>query len=135
MLAKLKELGQTPIATCVIVRGELLFMAHKSVRKDENLHHIQQFLSDLRIYPIDDATADMYGKLKAAILEHFGPKEKALRRRTEVIKLGFGENDSWIAATAKRYGLIVVSADQDFQRLKEVENIAVETWWTPECDR
>jgi len=135
MITKLKELGETPIATCVIVRGELIFMAYKSERKDENLHHGYQFLSDISIYPIDDETADIYGKLKASILEHFGPKEKALRRKTELIKLGFGENDMWIAAIAKRYDLIVVSADQDFQRLKEVEELSVETWWTPECDR
>lgn len=134
MIGKLKELGETPIATCVIVRGELIFMAHKSGRKDENLHQVYQFLSDIAIYPIDDETADIYGKLKASILEHFGPKEKVLRRKIELSKLGFGENDLWIAAIAKRYGLTVVSADQDFQRIKEAEELLVEAWWTPECD-
>lgn len=87
------------------------------------------------MYPIDAETADIYGKLKASLLEHFGPKEKALRRKTELAKLGFGENDVWIAAIAKRYGLIVVSADQDFQRLKAVAELTVEIWWTPESDR
>ena len=134
IIQKLKELGDAPLATCVIVRGELIFMAYKSERKRENFHHVHQFLSDIRIYPIDNETADIYGKLKASILDHFGPKEKALRRKTDVIKLGFSDNDLWIAAIAKRYGLIVVSADHDFQRLKGIAELSVESWWTPECD-
>ena len=59
MIAKLNALGDAPLATCVIVRGELIFMAHKSERKRENLHHVHQFLSDIRIYPIDNETADI----------------------------------------------------------------------------
>ena len=51
-----------------------------------------------------------------------------------MIKLGFSDNDLWIAAIAKRYGLIVVSADHDFQRLKGIAELSVESWWTPECD-
>lgn len=134
IINKLKKLEETPIATCVIVRGELIFMAQKSERKAENLHQIHQFLDDILVYPIDDETADIYGTLKAAILERFGPKEKAQRRKTETTKLGFSENDLWIAAIAKRYGLTVVSADSDFERLKEVEELFVEQWWSPELD-
>ena len=135
IIQKLKELGDAPLATCVILRGELIFMAHKSERNRENLHHVHQFLSDISIYPIDNETADIYGKLKALLLDHFGPKEKALRRKIELSRLGFSDNDLWIAAIAKRYDLIVVSADQDFQRLKDIAELTVETWWTPECDR
>jgi len=42
--------------------------------------------------------------------------------------LGFQENDLWIAAVAKRYGLTLVSADRDFSRLSPLGNIAVENW-------
>ena len=73
LISKLRELGDAPISTCVIVRGELIFMARKSERKVENLHQVHQFLSDILIYPIDDETADIYGTLKAAILEKFDP--------------------------------------------------------------
>jgi len=131
----LKELGETPIATCVIVRGELIFMAQKSERKAENLHQVHQFLNDILVYPVDDETADIYGKLKAAIIDRFGPKSKAQRRKAETTKLGFSENDLWIAAIAQRYGLIIVSADSDFERMKEVEELSIEKWWSPERDQ
>jgi tRNA(fMet)-specific endonuclease VapC len=134
IINKLQELGEAPIATCVIVRGELIFMAHKSERKAENLHQVYQLLNEILVYSIDDKTADIYGKLKATILDRFGPKDKAQRRKAETTKLGFSENDLWIAAVAKRYGLTIVSSDSDFERLKEVEELSLEKWWSPELD-
>lgn len=126
---KLRELGTAPISTCVIVQGELMFMAQKSQMKAENLSRVRKFLKAVRVYPIDDKAADIYGKMKSSILDHFGPKEKAKRRNTYTTQLGFGENDLWIASVAKRFGLIVVSGDKDFERIREVENILLETWW------
>ena len=96
IVSKLQDLGDTPIETCVIVRGELIFMAQKSEQKAENLYQVHQFLSDILVYPIDDETADIYGTLKAAILDRFGPREKTQRRKTEMTKRGFSENDLWI---------------------------------------
>ena len=128
VVRKLHELDDTLVATCVIVRGELVFGAHKSQRTAENLHAAMQFLGAMEIYEIDEQTADVYGELKAMILNYFGPKEKVKRRRTKTETLGFTENDLWIAAVAKRRGLIVVSADADFQRLKEVDDLKVESW-------
>ena len=134
MINKLRQLGDTPLTTCVIVRGELIFMAQKSEQKVQNLHQVHQFLNDILVYPIDDQTANIYGTLKAAILDRFGPREKAKRRKTETTQLGFSENDLWIAAIARRYALTIVSADDDFERIKQVEDISVERWWSPELD-
>lgn len=134
IVKKLQELGSVPIATCVVVRGELIFMAQKSARKTENLHHVHQFLNDILVYPIDEESADIYGKLKSDLLNYFGPKEKAQRRKVQTTKLGFSENDLWIAAIAKRYALTIVSADNDFERMKEVSAISTEQWWTPAFD-
>lgn len=128
IINKLMELDDTPIATCVIVRGELVFMAYKSARKTENLLSIQSFLNDIDILPVDNKAGDVYGKLKAALIDHFGPKEKEKRRNATIEKLGFKENDLWIAAVAKSHEYIIVSTDKDFVRMKEADDLRVESW-------
>jgi tRNA(fMet)-specific endonuclease VapC len=128
VIRKLEELSNKTISTCAVVYGELTFMAQKSQKKAENLCLIREFLKDIKVYPINNKTADIYGRLKASLLDHFGPKEKTKRRRADTVKLGFGENDLWIAAIAKQFELIVVSSDKDFERIREVENICLESW-------
>jgi tRNA(fMet)-specific endonuclease VapC len=132
VVEKLQSLGNELITTCVIVRGELVFMAAKSQRRNENLQQIEGFLNDIIVYSIDDEVANIYGRLKAAILDKFGPKEKAKRRKVKTEKLGFAENDLWIAAIAIRHGLTVISADSDFKRISQADSIQIERWWSPE---
>jgi tRNA(fMet)-specific endonuclease VapC len=128
---RLATLGDAPVATSVIVRGELMFMAEHSDQREINLQRIEAFLSTLDVFPIDTATADWYGTLKAALIAHFGPKERAKRRRATIQLLGISENDLWIAAIAKRHGSIVVSSDRDFDRIAAVTDLTVETWIAP----
>ncbi|MGD2092284.1 MAG: PIN domain-containing protein [Candidatus Aminicenantes bacterium] len=45
--------------------------------------------------------------------------------------MGFSENDLWIAAIAKRNDLIIVSADNDFKRMKEALDILIVSWYNP----
>ena len=104
-------------------------MAHKSERYAENLRLVEDFLKDIDVYPIDENTATIYGELKIAVINHFGPHEKAKRRKIEIDKLGFKENDLWIAAVAKQYEFVIVSADSDFQRMKEAYDLEVTTWY------
>lgn len=127
-MRRLHELGDSIVATCVIVRGELAFMVEKSDRREHNRRLLHSFLQDIRVYEVDSETADIYGRLKVAILDRYGPKEKAKRRRARVDKLGVSENDLWIAAIAKRFGLTVVSTDDDFQRIQEADSLDLETW-------
>jgi len=131
---KLRSLGDVLVATCVVVRGELVYMAEKSANPAENRAVVERFLDDIEVFPIDDKTADAYGELKAAIIARFGPREKAKLRRIDIEKLGFRENDLWIAAVAKRHGFAVVSADSDFRRMQLAGDLDVETWWTPAAD-
>ncbi|GAA5530726.1 hypothetical protein Hgul01_04549 [Herpetosiphon gulosus] len=74
-------------------------------------------------------TAHTYGSLKAAVLQHFGPKEKAKQRHTALHQRGFSENDLWIAAIALQYQLTLVSMDSDFQRMQAVVSLP-----TVRCD-
>ena len=122
------ELGDVQTVTCVIVQGELMFMAHRSDHPSANEVRVQHFLRGIEVLPLDAETADRYGRLKAAVIERFGPKEKAKRRRTHLAALGFQENDLWIAAVAQRHGLTLVTADRDFIRLSLLEDIATENW-------
>jgi tRNA(fMet)-specific endonuclease VapC len=77
---------------------------------------------------IDGGTAKIYGQLKAALFAEFGPKEKSKRRKTNITDLGFDENDLWIAAIALQHNLTIVSADSDFQRIKQVRALSIESW-------
>jgi tRNA(fMet)-specific endonuclease VapC len=115
----------------VIVAGELRFMVQKSARKADNLHTINRFLEKIKIYPIDDMVAEIYGIMKFDLYSHFGPKDREERKQTKIHKLGFTENDLWIAALAKRNDLTIVSADSDFRRMQEVLDISVVSWYNP----
>ena len=127
--ARLTSLGNVEVATCVIVRGELRLMVERSERRDENHRKVQAFLKDIKIYPVDSAVADIYGGLKAKLLKHFGPRNRAVRRKTSIERLGFKENDLWIAATVLKQDLVVVTLDGDFSRMKEAApELRMESW-------
>jgi tRNA(fMet)-specific endonuclease VapC len=111
-------IGTENLATCVIVQGELIFMAENSERKQQNLANVINFIQYLRIYLTDETTAAIYGQLKAALINQFAPKEKSKRRKTKIRDIGFDDNDLWIAAIALQHNLILVSADSDFQRIQ-----------------
>ncbi|AUB43560.1 mvpA, tRNA (plasmid) [Nostoc flagelliforme CCNUN1] len=105
-------------------------MMERSQQKETNIARLIEFLEDISIYRIDEYTADLYGQLKADLFNQFAPKEKSKRRKTKITDLGFGENDLWIAAIALQHNLTIVSADSDFQRIKEVKTLSVESWLT-----
>lgn len=128
IINRIVEVGETQVATCVIVQAELLYMAYKSEQKARNLAQVKVFLEDIAIYFPDEETADIYAQFKAAILDRFGPQEKKKRRKTRIENLGIGENDLWIAAIALRNGLTIVSSDSDFQRMQAVKPISLESW-------
>ncbi len=123
--------GTENLATCVIVQGELTFMAEKSEQKQRNLENVNNFRPYLRVYLVNDTTAGIYGQLKAALINQFGSKEKSRRRRTKITDIGFDDNDLWIASIALEHNLILVSADSDFKRIQTVGALSVETWYKP----
>lgn len=129
VIKKLVSLGETPVGTSVITQGELLYGAHQSQSSEQNLAIIRSFLSDIEILEVDQEVAEIYGKLKSDLLDHFGPRKKDKRKRRAFIHLSFSENDLWIAAVAKRHEFIMVTKDTDFARIRNVLDISCESWY------
>ncbi len=93
-----------------IVLGELYYGAGKSLRTEENISRVDEFAAMSAVLGPNTATAKEYGDIKNALRNKGCP---------------IPENDVWIAAITKRYGLTLVTRDEHF---KEVEGIAIETW-------
>ncbi|MGF2037107.1 MAG: type II toxin-antitoxin system VapC family toxin [Nostoc sp. CmiVER01] len=123
-----RERSEVRIVTSAIVVGELRFMAQNSQQRTANLMKIEAFLQRIDIYSIDKQTAEIYGDFKSEIIRRFGPKEKRKRQTIKLVEIGISENDLWIASTALRHSLIVVSCDSDFERMRQVREFSLENW-------
>ena len=93
-----------------IVLGELYYGARKSLRTQENIARVDEFAAISAVLVPNIATAKKYGEIK-----------NALRNKGRPIP----ENDIWIVAITKQYGLTLVTRDEHF---KEVEGITMEAW-------
>lgn len=93
LIQQLQAHSEMGVGTSVIVCGELLYMAAKSEQKAANLERIKAFLNTTDLYPINLPISDIYGDLKGTLVNAFGPKEKAERRKFNIQTLGFGDND------------------------------------------
>ncbi|MBU6186287.1 MAG: type II toxin-antitoxin system VapC family toxin [Cyanobacteria bacterium REEB444] len=116
------------ISVSIITYAELLYMADKSERVTENRQVVENFLADVDVYLINEATATTYSRLKASLFNRFAPKEKAKRRGVNIGSLGFTDHDLWIVATAIQQSLTLVSADSDLQRIHQVQPFSLESW-------
>lgn len=120
--------GEFNVAISIITQGEMLYMAYNSEHKQQNLASIKAYLAEIHIYPLNAAIAENYGKFKAELIQHFGPKERQKRRRTRMESIGVSDNDLWIACVAIHHNLKVISTDSDFSRMKEVIDFSLESW-------
>ncbi|MDJ0600170.1 MAG: PIN domain-containing protein [Crocosphaera sp.] len=125
---KVSQIGESFIFTNVIVGSELIFIAQKSNYPDENLAKVTAFLNDINLYSLNEETANIYGHLKGKIINQFGPKEKARKRKITIDKLGISDHDLWITATAIQEHLTIVSRDKDFLRINQVHQFTLENW-------
>jgi tRNA(fMet)-specific endonuclease VapC len=114
--------------TSVVVAGELRYGAAVSERSGENGTAVEDFLGRIDQLLISPATAQHYSDLKSRLLLAFGPRERARRRNFDLAKLGFTDNDLWIAATAIEHNAVLVSGDADYRRMSEVADLTVENW-------
>src|SRR5579863_4688408 len=88
VIQRFDERSEERIVTSVIVQGELVFMARNSERIAENLNRVNAMLEGVEVLPLDTETAIRYGNMKAALLDHFGPRAGLKRRKIETRQLG-----------------------------------------------
>ncbi|MCL5986835.1 MAG: type II toxin-antitoxin system VapC family toxin [Actinobacteria bacterium] len=90
-----------------IVIGELLFGFIRGGREEKNRLELQQFLSSPRVFiqTVDEETSERY----AVIFNYL--KEKGTPIPT---------NDIWIAASAMKDGLKILTADDHFNKIPQV---------------
>jgi len=93
-----------------VVLGELFFGAAKSGRPSENTAKVERFAAGAAVVSCDLDVAREYGRLK----QHLKGKGRPLP-----------ENDIWIAAAAKRHGMVLVTRDRHFH---EVEGLQTTDW-------
>ena len=101
------------VVTCAIVRGEILFGIERlpvGRRRDELSAKAQSALGGMECEDVPAAAADHFARLKAT---------------AERVGTQLDDNDLWIASTALVLGAILVTRDQDFQRLGALR---IEDW-------
>ena len=112
--ARLSSLEATDtVVTCTIVRGEILYGIQKlsaGRRQKELLEQAAPLFEALSCEIVSHEAADHYANVKIA-------RERA--------GLALDENDLWIAATALALGAVLVTRDQDFQR---IGGLTVQNW-------
>ena len=99
------------IKISAIVTGELLTGAHKSLRKEDNIKQVTNFLSQFEIIPFDWLASVAYGQIRSQL---------------EATGKIIGPNDTLIAASVlSRAGVIVTNNVREFSR---VEGLFIEDW-------
>jgi tRNA(fMet)-specific endonuclease VapC len=92
------------IGICTVSIGELLSGFKAGHRESENRAELGEFLDAprVRVYPIDEGTADFYAELITQL--------RAVGRPIPT-------NDIWIAAVAMQHGLKLFSKDKHFHMI------------------
>jgi tRNA(fMet)-specific endonuclease VapC len=90
--------------------GELYAGAHQSARQTFNASEVRRICAEVPVLEWDFEIADHYGRIQAA-----------LRRKGQPIP----QNDIWIAATAVRHGMKLITLDQHFAA---VDGLPTEIW-------
>ncbi|MCP4400756.1 MAG: type II toxin-antitoxin system VapC family toxin [bacterium] len=106
----------TEIVTSVITQGELL-AGIELIADERRKQKLQEFYQQILAMTSDILTID------SQVAQSYAEIFADLRRKGTPIPT----NDLWIAAIAKAYNLILVSNDEHFQH---VENLQIENWTT-----
>ena len=108
---RLLEKHPDEIKICSIVKAEILYGTEKSIRKDENLNKIEEFLLHFEIISFGDSESISYAGIRSD-----------LEKRGEII----GPNDLLIASTVlANNGILVTHNVKEFSRVRDLR---LEDW-------
>ncbi len=105
-----RRVNSADIIVPIFALGELFYGAQKSLRTQENIDKIHEFVADVAILSGDPGTAYTFGEIK-----------NELRLKGRMVPVC----DLWIAALARQHDLTLVSRDRHFG---EVDNLRWEQW-------
>jgi tRNA(fMet)-specific endonuclease VapC len=108
-IVKLRSAG-VKIGTCIPVLCEIEAGVQQVSRADVYRLNLQRLLRQVRVWPMDGSTAALYGVIY-----------QDLKRRGRVLS----QVDIMLAALARQMNLILVTTDQDFAALPELQS---ENW-------
>jgi tRNA(fMet)-specific endonuclease VapC len=128
LVASVTARSAEQLMTSVIVAGELRYGAAISGRHMENAQAVEDFLGRIDQVLISPLTAQYYADLKSHLLFEFGPRDRSRRRGFDLTRLGFTDNDLWIAASAIEQNAVLLSNDTDYRRMTVVSHLVVEDW-------
>jgi len=90
--------------SCTVI-GEMFYGALNSNQIEENIDRLVDFVRDTVSIPCDDETARVYGEVKATLRKTGRP---------------IPDNDIWIAAAAMQHSLSLVSRDDHFAKIDQL---------------
>jgi tRNA(fMet)-specific endonuclease VapC len=93
------------IYTSIIVVGELYYAATNSSKRDANFKNFKEVLSCMEIIPIDETVCMSYAEIKLELKKKGKP---------------IPDNDIWIAACARAYGLSIATFDTHFSEIPQI---------------
>src|SRR3972149_4475426 len=64
---RLAAISRDDVAICQIVKAELFYGAYRSSRREANLALLAKFFSQIVSLPFDDASAEIYGRIRAGM--------------------------------------------------------------------
>jgi tRNA(fMet)-specific endonuclease VapC len=109
--AKLGAAAPGSVVVCSVVVAELLYGAHRSVRKTQTLSQVQNFCRQFQSLTFDDASAEEYGRIRAHLASQGTP---------------IGPNDLLIASIALAHRLTLVTNNtSEFTR---VPGLILDDW-------
>ncbi|MFH0824888.1 MAG: type II toxin-antitoxin system VapC family toxin [Pseudomonadota bacterium] len=108
---QLQERRREDVVMCSVVKAELYYGAFKSANPERNLQKQRGFVEGFTSLPLDDDTAEVYGRIRANL---------------ERIGRPIGPNDLLIAATAIANDVTLVT--HNIREFGQINGLRVDDW-------